>query len=287
MVLDEPELGGVLDGDDPLVLGDEARHDVEERRLTGSGTTRDEDVEPRFDARSEELHHLVRRGPELHVVGDLDAVLRELSDRHHGAVQGEWRDDDVHARAVRKTRVLERLRFVDAPADRSDDPLDDPHHVLVGLERHIRKLELALPLDIDPERAVHHDLGHGVVVEERLDRPEAEDLVDDLLEHPLTLDARDDRAVLVDEPVEHVLDLGADSLHVREVEPRVEVVDDLGLERRAKVAVEVPGRCRRLGERAGGGSLGAERALLRTIRLSGRGRGLGGASGALAFDSPQ
>ena len=33
VVLHETELGGVLDGDDALVLGNETRHDVEERRL--------------------------------------------------------------------------------------------------------------------------------------------------------------------------------------------------------------------------------------------------------------
>ncbi len=97
VVLFEPKLGGVLDGDDPLVLGDEARHDVEERRLAGAGAAGDEHVQARFDARPEELHHLGRRGAELHVVGDLDAVFRELPDRDDRAVERERRDDDVHA----------------------------------------------------------------------------------------------------------------------------------------------------------------------------------------------
>ena len=33
VILDEPQLGGVLDGDDPLVLRDEPRQDVQQRRL--------------------------------------------------------------------------------------------------------------------------------------------------------------------------------------------------------------------------------------------------------------
>jgi len=102
--------------------------------------------------------------------------------------------------------------------------------VLVADERHIGKLQLALALDICAEGPVDHDLGDGVVVQEWLDRPEPEDLVHDLLEHPLTLDARDDDAFLVDELVEHLLDGRLDGLRIGEVEPRVEVVDDPALQ---------------------------------------------------------
>ena len=45
VVLVQPELGGVLDGDDALVVRDERREHVERRRLAGAGTAGDEDVE--------------------------------------------------------------------------------------------------------------------------------------------------------------------------------------------------------------------------------------------------
>ena len=48
------QLGGVLDGDDALALGDERREDVQERRLAGAGAARDEDVQLALDARLEE-----------------------------------------------------------------------------------------------------------------------------------------------------------------------------------------------------------------------------------------
>ena len=38
------QLGGVLDGDDALVLGDEARDDVEQRGLARAGAAGDDDV---------------------------------------------------------------------------------------------------------------------------------------------------------------------------------------------------------------------------------------------------
>src|SRR6185503_5559191 len=206
VVLHETELGGVLDRDDALVLGDEAGHDVEERRLAGARATGDEHVEACFDARAEEFHHLGSRCAELDVVLDRDPVLRELSDRDDRTVEGERRDDDVHARAIRQTRVLVWLRLVDAAPDRGDDPLDDAHDVLVVLERDVGEHELALALGVDAERSVDHDFSDGVVVQEWLDRPEPEDLVEDRLEHLLTLDARDDGAFLVEELVEHLLD---------------------------------------------------------------------------------
>ena len=159
--------------------------------------------------------------------------------------------------------------------------------MFVGLERDIRELELPLPLDVDPERTVDHDLGHRVVVEEGLDGAEPEDLVDDLLEHPLALDPGDDRPVLVDEAVEHALDLGADGLHVGEVQPGVEVVDDPGLEGGPEVTVEVPRRDGGLGERPGGRGLRAQGTILGAVGHARSSRAFGGPRGTLAFDPPQ
>ena len=45
VLLVELELGRVLDRDDPLVVGDEAREHVQQRRLAGAGAAGDQDVE--------------------------------------------------------------------------------------------------------------------------------------------------------------------------------------------------------------------------------------------------
>ena len=55
VVLVQPELGGVLDGDDPLVVGDERRQHVEGRGLAGAGAAGDEDVEAALDAGLEQV----------------------------------------------------------------------------------------------------------------------------------------------------------------------------------------------------------------------------------------
>src|SRR3982750_3857304 len=44
VVLLQLQLDGVLDGDDPLALRDEGREDVQQRRLTGTGTAGDDHV---------------------------------------------------------------------------------------------------------------------------------------------------------------------------------------------------------------------------------------------------
>ena len=46
VALPQHQLGGVLDRDDALAVADEAREDVEQRRLAGAGAARDDDVEP-------------------------------------------------------------------------------------------------------------------------------------------------------------------------------------------------------------------------------------------------
>ena len=69
-----------------------------------------------------------------------------------------------------------------------------------------------------------------LVAEERLERPEADDLVGDLLEHPDALGAGQGEAFLVDDLAEDLLDLAADLDLVGQVELRVQVLDDPALD---------------------------------------------------------
>ncbi len=139
----ELQLGGILDRDDPLVLGDERRQHVEGRRLARSGPAGDEDVEPRLDAGPQELEHLGRRRPEADQVVDRDRLRRELPDGDDRPDQRQRLDDRVDARAVGQPRVHARARCVDAPAERGDDPVDDAQDVLVVQEVAVDPLDLA------------------------------------------------------------------------------------------------------------------------------------------------
>ena len=225
VLLAELELGRVLDRHDPLVVRDERRQDVEGRRLAGAGAAGDEDVEAGLDGRPEELEHVRGRGAEPDQVVHRERRGRELPDRDDGADERQRRDDRVDAGAVGEAGVDHRDGLVHAAADRGDDPIDDPHDVVVVLEHDVRQLELARALDVDLARAVDHDLGDGLVAEERLERPEADDLVGDLLEHADTLGAGQGEAFLVDDLAEDLLDLAAHLDLVGQVELRVQVLD--------------------------------------------------------------
>ena len=83
---------------------------------------------------------------------------RELPDRDHRPDERQRRDDRVDAGAVGEAGVDHRRRLVHAATDRGDDPVDDPHDVVVVLEDDVRELELARALDVDLARAVDHDL---------------------------------------------------------------------------------------------------------------------------------
>ena len=174
----QAELGRVLDGEHALARVDQLRQGVEHRRLARAGAARDDDVHP---ARAGDLEHgrhlLGQRAPAAHHV-DGDRLFGEFTNRDGGAAQRERRDDDVDAAAVLEAGVGERRGLVDAAADLVDDPLGDLEQMLLVAELDLGELELALPLDVGLVRAVDHDVADVGVVEQLLERAEAEQFVD-------------------------------------------------------------------------------------------------------------
>ena len=128
----------------------------------------------------EELGRLLGDRAEPDQVLERERVAGELADRERGPAERERRDDRVDAAAVGQARVDHRRGLVDAPADLRDDPVDDPQQVGVVEERRLGLLDPAVPLDVDLVGAVDHHLGDARVVQERLERPVAEDVVGDL-----------------------------------------------------------------------------------------------------------
>jgi len=64
---------------------------------------------------------------------------------------------------------------------------------------------------------------------ERLERPQADDLVGDLLEHADALCTSKSEALLVDDPAEDLFDLAPDLDLIGQVELGIKVLDDPGL----------------------------------------------------------
>ena len=117
----------------------------------------------------------------------LQALGRKAANREQRAVDRQRRNDRVDARAVRQTRVDHRRAVVDAAADAADDAVDDAHQVLVVLERRRQPFELAVALDVDVLVGVDQDVADRRIAQQRLERSEAEDLVDDVPEERLAL----------------------------------------------------------------------------------------------------
>ena len=177
----------VFDGHDPVGGRDERGQDVEQRRLAGAGAAGDQNVEPGPDGRPQELEHRLGEALGAQEVFAGQRVALELSDRQVRAVDRERLDDRVDARAVGKTGIHHRRRVVDAPADGRHDAIDDLEQVAIVLEPDFGLLQPSAALDVDTLRGVHQDVRDVRVLDQRLERAEPEDLVQDLVDENLAL----------------------------------------------------------------------------------------------------
>ena len=110
-------------------LGTKRRQDVEQRRLPGVGTARDDDVEPAHHARLDEPGQGRGDGHVRDEVLDLQGVLGELPDGEERPADGEGVDHGVDTGAVGQAGVDHGRGLVDAPADLTDDLVDDAAQV--------------------------------------------------------------------------------------------------------------------------------------------------------------
>ena len=106
---------------------------------------------------------------------------RELPDRQERPTDRQGVDYGVDTRAVGQTGVHHRRRLIDAPADITHDLVDDTAKVRLAQESSLRVLDLPLALYVDAVGSVHHDLTHLGVIQVRLNRAVAKDVVGNVL----------------------------------------------------------------------------------------------------------
>ena len=157
-----------------------ARDRVQQRRLARAGAARNQDVEPRSCAAiCSNSRHRPRQSPcrDHHV--ERDALLGEFADRDACRRSHERRQDDVDAAAVGQPGIDHRARLRRCggrpPTAMRCATLTT---CCVVAEPRVGPLELAAPLDVDLSRPVDQDVGDLVVVEQRLERAEADHVVD-------------------------------------------------------------------------------------------------------------
>ncbi len=238
------ELGGVLAGDDALVVLDIVGQAVQQRGLAGAGTAGDQHVAADAADDLQDLGAFRRDRAELDQLVERQLVLLEFADGERGAVDGERRHDGVDAGAVGEAGVADRRGFVDAPADLADDALADVEQLLVVAEADAGALDLAGDFDIDRAGAVHHDVGDVVARQQGLERAVAEHVVADVVEQLFLLGDRHhdvlDRDDLVDDVADFLarrlaVELGelgeVDRLDQRAEDRRLDLVVIVGLAR--------------------------------------------------------
>ncbi len=153
------------------------------------------------DAGPQKIGHIAGQRPEIDEIVHRQGVLGELADRQARPFESQRRDNGVYAGAVRQPGVDHRRAFVDAAAQRGDDLLDNVHHMGVVAEAHIGEDDFPLTLHVDLGRPVHHHLGNRLVLEQRVDRPVAQNLVHHLGDNPGPLAAGHRHRLLVHQGV--------------------------------------------------------------------------------------
>ena len=190
----QPQLGGVLDGDDPVVVGDLGGQGVEQRGLAGARALR---TPPRWPGTAT-AHASRAAAPGWATSAQPDRPRPEAPDGEARPVDGERTHDGVHPRAVGEAGVDQRARPVDAEPERGDDALDEGEGG--GLVDHDRgALEVAVALDPHLAPAVEHDLVDRGVGEQRLEGTEPVDPGPDPLDHRLDRRAREQRVAVAGE----------------------------------------------------------------------------------------
>ena len=167
----QAELGGVLDGDDALAVGEQGAERVEHGGLAGAGAAAHDHVGP--GARPPTRGARRRRAGRARRGGSRRAPNRRIVT--HGPSTASGRHDHVHPRPVGQAGVGDRRRAVGPQPEGADDALDE--EVDLGAVPGRSASRRSSPEPLDPDRAVpvHHHLGDGVVGEQRLEGPEPGD----------------------------------------------------------------------------------------------------------------
>src|ERR1022692_1983896 len=202
----------VFDGDDVLLLRDEARQRVEHGGLAGAGSAGDQHGNLALHARRKEAQDARREGLVGHHFVLRDDVAAEAADTEAGAIERQGRNDGVHPRAVLEARVHNGLGLIDAPAHLRDDLFDDVEQVGIVLEADGGFGELAVAFDEHLVVAVNQDIADAGLFEEGFQGAETEDFVEHFLDDLGLLGGGHGDALFVEQAFHNPPDLGADAV---------------------------------------------------------------------------
>ena len=117
----QDEFGRIFDGYEAFVGGDGARQGVEHRRLSGTGTARDQEADPSLHGGGEEFYHFRNDRTIGGKIVELQRTGTKSTNRHGGPFDRQRRNDGVNARPIGQAGVDHRADFVDTPANTRND----------------------------------------------------------------------------------------------------------------------------------------------------------------------
>ena len=100
VTLTQRQFGSILDRDDSLLIGDEARERIQQRGLASAGSAGHDDVQTRRDDALQEIEHRLRQRLAIDQVLGADPVGPEAADGQHRTVERQRRNDRIDARAI-------------------------------------------------------------------------------------------------------------------------------------------------------------------------------------------
>ncbi len=154
------------------MIGNVCRQRVEQRRLSRSGTARDQDVPLSADRGSKSVSHDRREGADLYQFTERESRC-ELSDSQNWPGDGAWRKHRGYPRAVLEARVEQWLHVGDLVAAGARDVLDRDGEIPRFQHAVRHALQAAVALNENALSAlVHHHFGDPRIDEEILDRPQ-------------------------------------------------------------------------------------------------------------------
>ena len=138
---------------------------------------RDYDVQPGLHRLPHDLEHLRGIGAFGEQVLGGERRGTEAAYGENGAIHGQRRYDHVDARAIGQTGVHHGRGFIDSAPHPGDDLVNDVHQVDIVFEYHLGLLQHPIAFDIDGLIGVHQNVVDRGVLQKRLQRTKAKNLI--------------------------------------------------------------------------------------------------------------
>ena len=189
----------VFNRDNSLFNRNVAGEHVQQSGLAGTGPARNDNVQPRANTGRQEFEQLGSRGLIGNQVRGQQRTLGKPANGDQRPVQGDGTQNGVHPAAIGEASVDHGTRFINPATDAARDPLHDLDEVIVVAEGHLRRFESPATLDIHRFGAVSHDVLDRRIAKQRLERPQPQRLIDDLVDQSISLGPGDQIGVIAAE----------------------------------------------------------------------------------------